>query len=344
MAHLFFGDDSFTIQETILSMKVEVGTADMRDVNTVVLKGEQINIDQLIATCDTIPFLAEKRLVVVHGLASLFEKRGFSQAGSGHDRQRSSSIDEWVQLASYLPKLPESTELVFIDGRLSTTNPLLKVLRPHVNVRTFFVPKGAELRKWILARATANGVDIEFKAVELLAEYTAGDTRIITTELEKLSLYRPDDTICVQDVLELVSYAGETNIFVAVDAIMEGRPAVALTSVHNLLQLGRPPSYVFSMIARQVRLLIMAKELRMQGIQSAEQGKRLGLTGYPLRKTQELERKFDKLRLARIHRVLLEADINIKFAAIDEEIILDTLVAELCFSQSNGTKVADRGL
>ncbi|MDP6772298.1 MAG: hypothetical protein QF704_16450, partial [Anaerolineales bacterium] len=124
--------------------------------------------------------------------------------------------------------------------------------------------------------------------------------------------------------------------------MMEGRPAVALTSVHNLLQLGRTTSYVFSMIARQVRLLIMAKELRMQGIQSTEQGKRLGLTGYPLRKTQELERKFDKLRLAKIHRILLEADINIKFAAIDEEIILDTLVAELCFSQSNRTKVADR--
>jgi DNA polymerase-3 subunit delta len=329
VVHLLFGDDTFTVQETLSLMKEKVWTADLRDVNTTVLDGDQVSLDLLVATCDTVPFLAEKRMVIVQGLLSLFERRVPSQARGGGGRQQPPSMGEWKALPEYLSRVPESTDLVFVEGRLSATNTLLAAIRPHVKVRTFTVPRYEELRRWIRARAVANGVEIESRAVDTLAEAIGGDLRVIAVELEKLSLYRRGQPIRHQDVLELVSYTKEANIFAAVDAIMEGRPDTALELVHQLLQSGRPPSYVLGMVARQVRLLILAKELRAQGVAPAEQSKPLGVSGYPLRKTQEQEKRFSGRRLVEIHRRLLEADVSIKTTGVDEELVLDVLIAEV---------------
>ena len=75
MIHLLYGDDEFSISETVASMKDAVEPPDLRDVNVTVLDGPSIGFDELRATCDTVPFLAEKRVVVVHGLLGQFERR-----------------------------------------------------------------------------------------------------------------------------------------------------------------------------------------------------------------------------------------------------------------------------
>ena len=120
----------------------------------------------------------------------------------------------------------------------------------------------------------------------------------------------------------------EANIFMAVDAMIEGRAGVAIGQVHLLLQAGRPAAFVLAMMARQVRLLILAKELKSRRVPQGELGGRLGLAGYPLRKTLEQAGKTDAQRLVDMHRRLVEADLSIKSTGADEELILDVLIAE----------------
>ena len=108
MVRLFFGDDTFTIQETLSSMKKQVGATDLHDVNTTVLEGSRARFDLLVATCDTVPFLSKKRLVIVQGLLSLFERSVPSQARSGGSRQQPRSMGEWERLPQYLSGVPDS--------------------------------------------------------------------------------------------------------------------------------------------------------------------------------------------------------------------------------------------
>ena len=70
MIHLLYGDDDFTIGEAVASMKGDIGLADLRDVNTTVLDGRQVGFDEMAAICTVVPFLADKRLVLVEGLFS----------------------------------------------------------------------------------------------------------------------------------------------------------------------------------------------------------------------------------------------------------------------------------
>ena len=111
-----------------------------------------------------------------------------------------------------------------------------------------------------------------------------------------------------------------------------------MTPAGLLLQSGRPPSYVLAMMARQVRLLILAKELRAERVPLDQQGKRLRLAGYPLRKTQDQERMFSAERLLDVHRKLLEADVMIKTTGTDEELVLDMLIAEVSTVRAAGVR------
>ena len=202
-------------------------------------------------------------------------------------------------------------------------------VRRRGNARVFSRPRAGEIRQWIRGRAMAAGIDIESRAIDTLAQTVGSDLRVLVGEMEKLSLYCSGGTITHEDVEEMVSYAREASIFAAVDAILEGRAADAFRMVHQLLQSGRPEAYIMSMLARQVRLLILAKDLMAQRIPASEHGRRLGLSSYPLRKTMEQQAKLSPRRLVQIHHRLLEADLSIKSSSLDKSLVLDLLVAEL---------------
>ena len=328
MIHLLYGDDEFSISETVSTAKDSVQPPDLRDVNITVLDGPSIGFDELRATCDTVPFLADKRMVIVNGLLGQFERRRGTGSTPPRD-QAPRKLDGWEGLGEYLPQVPETTSLLFVDGPLGRSNPMLAAVRPHARVRTFAVPNERRVAQWVSDRAADRGIPIEPAAADALAGAIGGDLRVVAGELEKLTVYRAGEPVRREDVDEMVSYAKEASIFAAVDAMVEGRLDAALSASHQLLRMGRPPAFILAMVARQVRLLILAKELKERGVPAAEHGRRLGLSGYPLRKTMEQERGFTADRLALVHRKLLDADVLLKTTGADEETVLDLLITEV---------------
>ena len=98
------------------------------------------------------------------------------------------------------------------------------------------------------------------------------DLWTLDRELEKLSLFAFERTIEEPDVVELVSQVREANIFGAVDAMIEGQPAVALRLLHQLRQDGREVSYIIAMVERQLRLLALARESMDKGVAHSGNG------------------------------------------------------------------------
>jgi DNA polymerase-3 subunit delta len=225
--------------------------------------------------------------------------------------------------------MPVATELVFADGPLTGSNALFVAVRTHATARAFPTPNPGELARWIRDRALAEGMKIEPRAIDTLARTIGGELRLMASEMEKLSLYRSGAPVRHEDVLAMVSYTKDANIFATIDAVIEGHTADAVRGVHQVLQSGRPATYILAMLARQLRLLILAKDLRARGVPVQERGPRLGLAGYPLRKTLDQEQRFTRERLALLHRMLLEADLSVKSSGLDEGLIIDLLVAEL---------------
>ena len=71
MFYLLHGDDEFTIREQVKKLRQQGNF----EYNQDTYNGAEIDLASITATCDTLPFLADQRIVVVEGLpkSSLME-------------------------------------------------------------------------------------------------------------------------------------------------------------------------------------------------------------------------------------------------------------------------------
>ena len=331
-AHVLYGD-SFLVPQELKRLEAEAGASGLLEANRHRLRAEQVKPAELIRICSTIPFMDPRRLVVVEGLLATTERRA---GGRGRTRGRrgeaslTPTLGGWEALAEALPGLPETTLLVFVDGPLQESNPLLQVLRPLAQVQALAAPTGEALARWIKTTAQQKGAGISPAAIACLADLVGNDLWTLDREVEKLSLYAAGRAIDESNVRELVSQVREANIFSAVDAILEGRPGVALRLLHQLRQDGRELSYIVSMIERQLRLLALARDLTERGVPQSELGRRLGLPSqFVLRKTLEQSRKHSWGAISWRYQRLLEADLAVKRGLMEPDMALELLVGEM---------------
>jgi DNA polymerase-3 subunit delta len=337
LLYILTGDDDFSLTKSFEEIKRGIGDQSLLLANTTSLDGQQVTLDQLRNVCETAPFLAEKRLVVIQGLLGRFEPQG-------RPRQRkklappTDKETEYKSIAACLGNIPESTVLVLIDGRIKSSNPLLKQLSARAKVRSFPVLKDDKLRQWIGREVVEQGASISPEAVDLLARLVGGNLWIMTNEINKLALFAAGRRIEVEDIRVVVSSAQEANVFAMVDAILDFKAGVAERLLEQLLQIGASPAYLLVMLARQVRMVVQARELRRLGKPEAEIQNRLGLTAdFAWRKTLEQARVYPLERLREAYNKLLETDLAIKTGKYEGGLALNLLIAELC-QQRRATK------
>jgi DNA polymerase-3 subunit delta len=329
MIHLFHGDDEFSLQEEIGGLKSQLDADGGLAGNTSTLDGRTLKPGELLAVCATVPFLGSHRLVVVEGLLGRFES-GRSQGRRREGKSSRESTEAWKSVPTALAEMPDSTVLVFVDGEVSASNPLLRLLAPVAEVREFASLKQRAVPDWVRTRAHDRGLSISPRAVSLLAELVGNDLRTLSQELEKLGVYVGGRQIEEEDVRELVSSAREASVLAMVDAVVEGRGGQAVRMLEDLRDEGASSSLVLSMITRQYRNLILAKELTLARLSPAEIGQRLGIRSeYPLRKVLEQSRRYALPQLEAAFRRLLEADAAIKRGVYDEDLALDLLLEDL---------------
>ena len=327
---MLLGEDDFSLTKSLEEIKRGIGDQALLEANTTTLDGQQVALDQLRTVCETVPFLAERRLVIVHGLLGRFEPQGKSR------RQRKTAPlteqkSEYKSFADYLSNVPDSTVLVLIDGRIRSNNPLLKELSAKAEARSFPILREAKLRQWIEREVAEQGASMSPQAVDLLAKLVGGNLWIMANEIKKLALFTSGRRIDVEDIKAIVSYAQEANVFAMVDAILDSKAGVAEQALEQLLQRGASSAYLLVMLSRQVRMIVQAKELRRQRKPEVEIQSRLGLTSaFALRKALEQAQRYSMERLKAVYRKLLEADLSIKTGKYDGELALNILIAELC--------------
>ncbi|MFQ5855807.1 MAG: DNA polymerase III subunit delta [Anaerolineae bacterium] len=324
MYYIFHGEDEFTRSEAVTELKAKLGDPAMADINTTVLDGRSLSLSELIHVCDAIPFMGARRLVIVENLLQRFDPRK-----GGRSEADQKLVDA---LREYLPQVPETTRLVFVESKsLHGNNPLLRQAQrdPHGYVREFEVPRRGAVSGWIARRVEEKGGRIESGAVMVLSAYGEDDLRLLDQEIEKLLIYADDRPITEADVRRLVPAAVESDIFAMVDALGQRDHRQAVTRLHELLEAGEPPMYLLFMITRQFRILTQVKELAGQGLYQAAIQSRLGLHPFVVRKAVAQARNFSLGQLNAIYRKILETDEAIKTGRLEPELALDILVAEL---------------
>ena len=328
MFYILHGEDEFSRAEQVAEFKAKID-ATTRDFNVTVLDGRKVTLAELRHAADAIPFMADKRLVVVDGLLT---RLSVSRAKASDDGEPPAAAKELMAgLLAYLPQVPDSTRLVFVEAKtLPASNAFLKLAAEQKGktVIQFEIPQN--LAAWIEKRARQHGGEIDRKAAAQLAQGIGGDLRRLDSEIRKLITYvngaRP---IKEEDVSRLVSALMEASVFDLVDALGRRDGTRAMRELHRLLDLGENALGLLAMITRQFRLLIQVKELQETPVPAADMAKRLGQHPFVVEKIGQQARNFSIEQLERVYAHLLDLDVGIKTGELGDTLALDVLVAEL---------------
>ena len=324
-AYVVFGD-SFLVRQRVAALEEEHGAASLLDANRHRMQGNQVSPQELLAICQALPFLDSQRLVVVDGLLTLAESRSGGRARRGGN----SAADAWQALAEAIPGMPGTTLLLLCDVALNASNPLLRALRQLGSVEELAAPRGEQLARWIKETAEAKGASISPAAIRSMSDLVGGDLWTLDQELEKLSLYAAGREIGEQDIRLMVSQVREASIFEAVDAMIDGRPQVALRLLAQLRDDGREPQYIIAMVERQLRLLALGRDAIERNLPQSDLKRSLGTSSdFVVRKTMEQARRYSRQHIAWRYERLLEADLSIKQGRVDPDLALELLVGEV---------------
>lgn len=345
MFYIFHGDDDWGLGEELAELRGRLADGDpvMADLNTTQLEGSRLTLGELQHACDTVPFMADRRLVIVHGLLAHLVPRKRSAASAGPKSSEPSTTAEppttkrktLKQLADYLPHLPASARLIFVEKEtLPEWHPILKLARTEhkegrAHIRVYERPREGDLPAWIRRRAGEKGGSLSSQAVEMLAGLVGTDLRTLDLELDKLLLYAEGRQITSDDVRALVSRAREASIFELVDSVGRRETDRALKLLHEMLDDRVAPLYILAMLARQIRILIQITELQEQQLTAKAITDRLRLHPFVVEKGMAQARNFDLAQLEAAHERLVRADWSIKTGQAEEVLALDMLVVAL---------------
>jgi DNA polymerase-3 subunit delta len=328
--YIFYGKDDFSLQQALEEIKNDLGNEEMLAVNTSVLDGQQLRLNQLIDACSSVPFLCPCRLVIVKGLLGRFETKVGSERRLARSKTKNNSaVEEWVGLPEYIKQIPPTTVLVLVDGELKSGNRLMKSLAPLAKVKGFPQLNDRDLSNWVQGRIKEGGGQISPAALKLMVGLVGADLWVMSGEIDKLLAYSSGQVINEEDVKQLTSYAREANIFALVDAILEGRRSQAQLMLHRLLRDGASPAYILTMITRQLRLIVIAKDLGRKKSRTGIPDSLEQVSDYSREKAVKQAKAFTMERIKKAYNKLLETDIGIKTGKYDGDLALDLLVVEL---------------
>jgi len=347
---IIHGEEEFFRMEELTRLKSEHSQQGLGDLNCTTLDGRKLTMPSLREACETMPFLAERRLVLVYDFLIRFDP---SSRADDEDQSESPTTPVFgKELIAYLGDIPPFTHLAFSEEvQLNARNPVFK----HAQGDTTAVITNCtrldsnSLPRWILSRIeykqrafeaskpALGKLGIDGDAVLALINQTGNNLRQLDLELDKLAGYANYGQIRIEHVRKLASENLEARIFSMVDALGKRDRQLALHELEVLLATGAHPLYILTMVVRQYRLLIIASELvDEQHLDARRVSQELQIREFAADRLLQQVRLYNITELEAIYDALVLSDQLIKTGKIDGELALELLVLDITRGYQQG--------
>lgn len=183
------------------------------------------------------------------------------------------------------------------------------------------------IARWVEQAVQQRGGTIEPSAATLLVERVGPDGYQLLSMIEKLVL--TDTTITPAAVSTEAAAVPAANIFAALDAMTRGQSGAVVRQVETLLHDGHSEFYLLSMLAYQVRTLVLIRAADRPGQSAAALAKATRLHPYVVEKSLPVARRFAVTQLHDVLTRILATDFAIKQGKADPRTGLIMLILSL---------------
>lgn len=307
--YLLFGEERYLVN--LYRDKLLEAVTDINDtMNFCKYTGNKLDQSEVISFCNTMPFLAERRVALVEG-CGLFKT-------------------SCEQFAAEVEHIPDESILIFVETEVDKRNKLYKTVSKCGAALEFNKPNERTMLIWTKRQFKNEGRQAEDAAIYKLIEFIGCDMNAVSNEIEKLISYTADKgTVTVSDVEELCTGKVEGKIFEMVEAIARKQQKKALDLYYELIENREPTMRMLFLITRQFDMMFKALLGKMDGLSDSQIAGAIGVPQWSVKKyiDQVKDYKLDMLKnmLEKCH----DLDYRIKTGQTDDQIGVEMLIVEL---------------
>lgn len=261
-AYYFCGEDPYSLSKGVRAV-VERTNPDLREMNTTFLRSP-LPAD-IQAAAETLPFFDELRVVVVQEF----------------DADTANALEEYVKT------VPQTTALVFVrQGKAPAANPLCKAISALDRTVSFNPLDASQLQMFLQKRAKENGIPLDGMAAARLVQFLGADLGALENTLLMVGAYVGfGNRVTVQAVEACVRPSSEYEVFKIMDPLWAGNKREGIRILATLLNDPAESAIgLATLCERNVRQVLNAKQLLMQGKSESQIAQILGMKPYPAQK------------------------------------------------------------
>lgn len=306
--YLLYGEEAYLKRQ--YKQKLRRALAQEGDtMNAAVFQGRNINPGEIIDLAETLPFFADRRLILMED-SGLFKK-------------------PCEELADYMKQIPKTACFVFVEEEVDKRGRMYKAVNKAGRAVEFARQPEQVLTRWILSRMKREQKKITQADMHLFLEKTGNDMENIDRELEKLFCYTLGREVITGEDVEAVCVVQTTGkIFEMVNKIAEKQQKQALELYYDLLAMKEPPMRILFLIARQFKILRLAKELRTQGYDNKFIASKAGIPEFAVRKNLAQAEAFSLEQLREALEDCVQTEEDVKTGNLNDRMAVELLIVK----------------
>ncbi|HLR20586.1 MAG TPA: DNA polymerase III subunit delta [Tissierellaceae bacterium] len=321
--YIFMGKEEYLMNDSIKRLKKEYINS-FEELNFVNIKGKDAELDTLINACETLPFMSEKKIVIMKDIDKFL---------ANLDK------NEEKELYKYLDTLEDFICLIFMDNTdsIKKNTKFYKYFNKKKRAVDFSKLVGRNLNQWIENILKQYNKKMSFSNISYFIEKTSYQSRNIDlnlydleNELLKIIDHSKEENIGRDSIDEILVKSIDTNIFELLDAISRFDSSNAIRTFNEMYMSNEPLQRILYMITRQMRLLLAYKLYKKKGYNQPQMQEKLKIGSYEFRKISSQSSKWEVKRLEEIMDKLLDVDIKIKTTSTDDKLLIEMLLVQIC--------------
>lgn len=288
------GSNDYLLKAALLEQKKAFIDA-YSDIGFEQYDGEDIKPDQVPSIMQSVPFLAEKRMVVL--------------------RKPSTNKAVTEQIEKLLDEVPETTDLIIVEPAIDKRTSYYKALQKKTQFLVFDEVREHELATWAVDYAKQQGGSLGKSEAQFLIARVGPNQLTLAQEITKLIFYR--NPITKESITEMTDPLPQSNVFDLLDAALAGNNQRVITLYKEQRQQKVEPLAIMAMLAWQLHILALLKTADGRSPQAiASEGR---VSPYTLRKSQSVAARIPLATLKQWVADAFALDVRLKSEPIDAD-------------------------
>lgn len=303
MIYLLYGNKDYRIDEEIKKIT--------KNIDKINITKYDLNVDdikEIINDAETYSLFEEKKVIIIEN-ANMFT------AATNKDAE---IIEKYIENEN-----PLTTLILIVRGeKIDSRKKITKLIQKKGKILGF----NEDINIDNLIKKELKDYKIDYQTINLFKNRVGTNPLIIENEINKLKLYKENNEITKEDILNVTTKTIEIDIFKLIDDIVKGNKEEGIEIYHEMLKVNEEPLKIVIMLANQFRIMYQSKELIFKGYTEKDISSLLKIHPYRVKLALQNSRNYTSKTLLKYLNELADIDIGIKTGKLNKDLALELFI------------------